>query len=131
MSSPFSGRMVQLHYQWCQQPSANTSMNSTVMSANQTTSIAPNELFLDSTICPIHSSTVKDETKGWAERETGAPLPNVIIGMSVLAPNVKNLIKSHGGSLPLSTMTTCYEAEFEAFNVNNDEGVPLEHLGKL
>lgn len=123
----FLGRMVQLHYQWCQS-SANSSSAS--VSANQSASLAPNELFLDSTVCPIHSATVKDETKGWAERETGAPLPNVIIGMSVLAPNIKSLIKSHGGSLPLATLTTCYEAEFEPFSVNNDEGVPLEHLGE-
>ncbi len=31
----------------------------------------------------------------------------------------------------MASLTNCYEAEFEAFVVNNDDGVPLEHLGKL
>ena len=66
--------------------------------------------------------------QGWAEKENGPPLPNIILGLSILGPNIKNLIKSHGGSIPLATLKNCYEAEFEAFIVNNDEGVPLEHL---
>jgi hypothetical protein len=66
-----------------------------------------------------------------AERENGAPLPNVIAGMTILAPNIKSLIKSNGGSLPLASLVSCYEAEFEPMIVNNDEGVPLEHLGKI
>jgi hypothetical protein len=49
--------------------------------------------------------------------------------MTILAPNIKSLIKSHGGSLPLASLVSCYEAEFEPMIVNNDEGVPLEHLG--
>ena len=91
--------------------------------------VAPvNELFMGSTQCPIHSTQLNKDDKGWAERETGAPLPVVFIGLTSLSENVKNLMKSHAGSIPLATLTTCYEAEFDPFVVNNDEGVPLEHL---
>ena len=55
-------------------------------------------------------------------------MPVIFIGLASLSENVKNLMKSHGGSIPLATLTTCYEAEFDPFVVNNDEGVPLEHL---
>ena len=89
--------------------------------------------FLDT--CPIHShdhgNAAHGQVKGWAEKESGAPLPNVIVGMTTLAPNIKSLIKSHGGSLNLSTLKTCYEAEFKPLEVDKDNGVPLEHLGKL
>ena len=54
----------------------------------------------------------------------------VFSGLSVLSDNIKSLIRTHGGSIPLAALTTCYEAEFEAFIINNEEGVPLEHLGK-
>ena len=30
--------------------------------------------------------------------------------------------------MPLASLKTCYEAEFQPFEVNNEEGVPLEHL---
>ena len=54
---------------------------------------------------------------GWAEKENDPPLPNVVISLSVLGPNIKKLIKGHGGSLPLATLKTCYEAEFEVMKV--------------
>ena len=41
----------------------------------------------------------------------------MVISLSVLGPNIKKLIKGHGGSLPLATLKTCYEAEFEVFIV--------------
>ena len=54
---------------------------------------------------------------GWAEKENGPPLPNIVISLSALGPNIKKLIKGHGGSLPLATLKTCYEAEFEVIKV--------------
>ena len=36
----------------------------------------PPELLLDSAYCPLHCPSTA-ESKGWAERENGAPLPNV------------------------------------------------------
>ena len=30
--------------------------------------------------------------------------------------------------MPLSALKTCYEAEYDKFVINNDDGVPLEHL---
>ena len=88
-----------------------------------------NELFMGTTQCPIHNSQeANKENKGWAERETGAPLPTVHIGLTVLGDNVKVLIRTHGGSIPLASLTSCYEAENGPLNVNNDDGVPLEHL---
>ena len=75
--------------------------------------IIPKSIFLDSTTCPIHSSDTTTQIKGWAEKENGPPLPNVVISLTLLGPNIKKLIKGHGGSLPLSTLKTCYEAEFE------------------
>ena len=37
-------------------------------------------------------------------------------------------ITHHELKMNLSTLKTCYEAEFPALEVNNDDGVPLEHL---
>ena len=83
--------------------------------ANSSPAILPKSIFLDSTTCPIHSSDTTTQIKGWAEKENGPPLPNVVISLTLLGPNIKKLIKGHGGSLPLSTLKTCYEAEFEVF----------------
>ena len=84
---------------------------------------------MGTTQCPIHNAQEENKAnKGWAERETGAPLPSVHIGLTVLGDNVKLLIRNHGGSIPLATLTSCYEAENGPLNVNNDDGVPLEHL---
>ena len=120
----FLGRMVQI--------ASNTASSRSTTPSQSTTSLpvaATNDLFLDSTTCPIHSAKSSGgPLTGWAEKENGAPLPNVIIGLSTLAPNLKTLVKDHGGSIPLAALTTCYEAEFKPFEVNNDEGVPLEHL---
>ena len=80
---------------------------------------AANDLFLDSTTCPIHgiAKAHGGQIKGWAEKENGAPLPNIIIGLSILGPNLKILVKDHGGSIPLAALTSCYEAEFKPFEV--------------
>lgn len=120
-----SGRMVQLHGFHHRSSNASSMPSSSSLSSSG----APtNSLFMDSTTCPIHSSDQNGQVKGWAEKENGPPLPNVILGLSNLGPNLKNLLKSHGGSLPLATLKTCYEAEFQALVINNDDGVPLEHL---
>ena len=118
----FSGRMVQLS-------GVNGSRAPTPAPSGPTMAPA-NDLFLDSTTCPIHgiAKSHGGQIKGWAEKENGAPLPNVIIGLSVLGPNLKILVKDHGGSIPLAALTSCYEAEFKPFDINNEEGVPLEHL---
>merc|ERR1719228_1467915 len=90
--------------------------------------IPPKSNFLDSATCPIHTAEAHNQIKGWAEKENGPPLPNVVISLTALGPNIKKLIEGHGGTLPLASIKTCYEAEFEPFESNHDDGVPLEHL---
>lgn len=124
-----SGRMVHLHMH--HQHGAQHLNGSSHHGFNRAHSpvMPPKSIFVDTTTCPIHSGAdATTQIKGWAEKENGPPLPNVVISLSVLGPNIKKLIKGHGGSLPLATLKTCYEAEFEAFESNHDDGVPLEHL---
>ncbi|KAF7989650.1 hypothetical protein HCN44_008324 [Aphidius gifuensis] len=65
--------------------------------------------------------------KGWAEQEM-ISLPNVTMSLQVLEIRIHQLLKSHNGSLPLPSITTCYEAVFhQPMNVD-ENGVPLEHL---
>lgn len=55
-------------------------------------------------------------------------LPNVTMSLQVLEIRVHQLLKSHNGSLPLPSITDCYEAVFlQQINVD-ENGVPLEHL---
>merc|ERR1712223_28465 len=125
ISEEHCGRMVQLNYQWWPQTMYSSENSSSARSSGPPV----NELFMGTTQCPIHNAQEENkENKGWAERETGAPLPSVHIGLTVLGDNVKLLIRNHGGSIPLATLTSCYEAENGPLNVNNDDGVPLEHL---
>merc|ERR1719495_118711 len=57
---------------------------------------------LDPAFCPIHCPAEnQDPSIGWAERENGVLLPNVNLSLSLLGPNIKTLLKSHGGALPL------------------------------
>ena len=86
----------------------------------------PNELF-DTPFCPKHAPENR-ESQGWAEKENGTLLPIVCIGMATLGANLKAIIKSHNGSVPLSTLVHCYEAECEPLPVDPEDGVPLEHL---
>ena len=50
--------------------------------------------------CAQHFRTADAENKGWAEQETTA-LPNVRIGLKVLAQRIHGLLQTHGGRLPL------------------------------
>jgi len=124
-----TGRMVHLHmhHQSAVQSAQYLNGFNTISRTNSPV-IPPKSIFLDSTTCPIHTAETHHQIKGWAEKENDPPLPNVVISLSVLGPNIKKLIKGHGGSLPLATLKTCYEAEFEPFENNHDDGVPLEHL---
>ena len=54
----------------------------------------------------------------------------MVISLSILGPNIKKLIKGHGGSLPLATLKTCYEAEFEViYDIFNLRLVNFKILG--
>ena len=84
---------------------------------------------LDPAFCPVHCSGNQDSV-GWAEKENGTLLPNVNLSLSVLGPNMKQLVKSHGGAMPLASLSVCYTAVFgkDALPVDNQHGVALEHL---
>lgn len=82
---------------------------------------------LEAPFCVRHSPQAGDG-QGWAERENGAQLPIVNASLQVLAPNLRKVVSSHGGNVPLATIVACYEAEFEPLPVDPEEGVPLEHL---
>ena len=79
---------------------------------------------VESLYCSKHCPVL--EQKGWAESTAHPPLPNVLIGLKELGLNMKLLLRSHNGSVPLASLPTCYEAEFDKFEIG--EGVPLEHL---
>ncbi|XP_015588590.1 meiosis regulator and mRNA stability factor 1 isoform X2 [Cephus cinctus] len=76
--------------------------------------------------CIIHTQKPWSD-KGWAEQEM-ASLPNVKISLSVLATRIHQLLISHNGSLPLPSLSNCYEAEFKESLDIDKNGVPLEHL---
>lgn len=76
--------------------------------------------------CTIH--TLKPwSDKGWAEQKV-ASLPNVKISLKVLEPRIQQLLTTHNGSLPLPSLSNCYEAEFKEKLQVVENGVPLEHL---
>ncbi|CAL4082217.1 unnamed protein product, partial [Meganyctiphanes norvegica] len=62
-----------------------------------------------------------------AERDASTSIPNVNIGLRVLAASIHALLESHSGSLPLASLMDCYHADIGP--LEEDEcGVPLEHL---
>ena len=53
---------------------------------------------LDPAFCPRHCpASSQDSSVGWAERENGTLLPNVNLSLTLLGPNMKRLLKEHGG----------------------------------
>lgn len=121
ISEDLTGRMVQLNPQWAL-PTITSSSVDTIPSTSELHQ-------LDSAYCLLHNPEPKESNKGWAERENGMPVPNVNMSLSVLGPNVRNLIKNHSGAVPLASLIPCYEAETGTkMVVDSDEGVPLEHL---
>lgn len=87
---------------------------------------------LDPAFCPRHCpASSQDSSVGWAERENGTLLPNVNLSLTLLGPNMKRLLKEHGGSMPLASLSVCYNSTFvgnENLPVDNEYGVALEHL---
>jgi len=87
---------------------------------------------LDPAFCPVHCpQSNQDSSVGWAERENGTLLPNVNLSLAVLGPNMKRLLKEHGGALPLASLSVCYNSTFvsnDNLPVDNEYGVALEHL---
>jgi len=79
--------------------------------------------------CEIHCPSSQ---AGWAERRVGEGLPHVKIEMDVLSLNIRKMLISHGGSVPLASLVQCYNAEFDHLDVEVTEdgkhGAPLEHL---
>lgn len=85
--------------------------------------------------CKRHESSALDRPDGWARWEKASELlPKVCISRATLGPKVHALLDGHGGSLPLNSLLTCYEAEFGPLAQQSDgepwrQGcVPLEHL---
>lgn len=76
--------------------------------------------------CTIHTQKGWLE-KGWAEQEMES-LPNVMMSLKTLSIRIHQLLTTHNGSLPLPSLSNCYEAEFSQPMNINDNGVPLEHL---
>lgn len=76
--------------------------------------------------CKVHCSG-PDKSIGWAEREHNSSLPNVNLTLRVLAGSIHSLLQTHSGSLPLSSLPDCYQAEVGPLE-EYEEGVPLEHL---
>ena len=67
-----------------------SSRNATPSQVTSAPQAVSNDLFLDSTTCPIHSGKstgTGSQLKGWAEKENGAPLPNVILGKVTISRN--------------------------------------------
>jgi len=66
---------------------------------------------------------------GWAERQVGAVLSNVVVEFGVLSGRICSLLELHFGGFPLFSFMDCYESEFGPLNkVEDGSGVPLEHL---
>jgi meiosis arrest female protein 1 len=81
--------------------------------------------------CPAHPPQMRGSSShlGWAEKEVGALLPNVIVELASFSRNILSLIESHGGGFPLLSFLDCYESEFPPLQkVLDPQGVPLEHI---
>jgi len=110
-------------------PRHQSSFGQSSLFANQGNLPSPVPAVLDSAYCKIHCNESRDTKLGWAEKENGTMLPNVNVSLSVLGPNIKSMIQYHSGALPLSSLSVCYTAMYPpGLQVDNDEGVPLEHL---
>merc|ERR1719233_1572535 len=85
---------------------------------------------VDQLFCEAHFS--KKVQGGWVDKRSGDGLPDVKIELDVLARNIKKLVVSHGGTLPLASFVHCYGTECGPIHVVGSEddcqGVPLEHL---
>ncbi|XP_040577997.1 meiosis regulator and mRNA stability factor 1 isoform X2 [Lepeophtheirus salmonis] len=120
VSDEDNGRMVSLinpgiEYKDC--------ISSYIFSAFPQSNIPTSEL--DPAFCSKHSSKVI--SKGWAEKENETQLPLINIRLSLLSKNMRVLLKSHGGSVPLASIVQCYNADYE-LEIDVDNGVPMEHL---
>lgn len=82
---------------------------------------------LEMSRCEIHCRD-HNEGKGWAEKEEALQLPNVVVSLKVLIPNVHSLLELHANSIPLYSFPTCYECVFGKLDTVEESGVPLEHL---
>jgi len=85
---------------------------------------------VDQLFCDVHFA--KKGNGGWGDKRAGDGLPDVRIELDILATNLKELLVSHGGTLPLASFVHCYGNEFGPIPVVGTEddcrGVPLEHL---
>ena len=53
-------------------------------------------LLQESAFCEVHCSGSGDGKVGWAEKENGTSLPTVNISLTILSPNLKQLIQVIG-----------------------------------
>ncbi len=58
---------------------------------------------------------------GWAEKESGSSLPLVNISLRYFGPVMRRVVRSHGGSVPLSTVVHCYQAEADIVAAEEEE----------
>ena len=93
---------------------------------NTTTLVDSDEVEL--LYCPTHCTP----HQGWGEKRVWEGLPDVVVSLDQLASNIKKMLVSHHGSVPLASLLYCYNAECEDLvTVASDDGkhgVPLEHL---
>ena len=78
--------------------------------------------------CPTHCTP----HVGWGEKRVWEGLPDVVANLDILSQNIKKMLRSHPGGVPLASLLYCYNAECEELvTVATDDGkhgVPLEHL---
>ena len=73
---------------------------------------------LDPAFCPVHCpQSNQDSSVGWAEKENGTLLPNVNLSLSVLGPNMKRLLKEHGGEKHRAWRTYILNVKFNWDNM--------------
>ena len=78
--------------------------------------------------CEQHSPSSQ---VGWGEVRCWEGMPNVVVDLQVLSENVKKVLRSHNGCVPLASLSNCYNAECPPLGGEEDDGhagVPLEHL---
>ncbi|XP_046650849.1 meiosis regulator and mRNA stability factor 1-like isoform X2 [Daphnia pulicaria] len=78
--------------------------------------------------CPLHDCIPNNVSHGWAEPEPSPELPLVYSTLHQIALHTHCLLQSHGGTIPLASLARCFEIEMGGLNVNEEKGVPLEHL---
>ncbi|XP_070579457.1 meiosis regulator and mRNA stability factor 1-like [Ptychodera flava] len=74
--------------------------------------------------CSVHDKQSENQYRTREEKEN----PCVVVSLKTFSAQVHTLLQIHDGRLPLISFPICYAAEFRPLEVDENSGVPVEHL---